>query len=152
MTALAGTVSSTKTATDRSPTAASPGAQTPVTSERLMKFVFAYAPPLMVDTAVSLNLFDLLDAAPATVEQVSSKTGASERGLRILMNALVGLELLTKDAQGRYSLTPESETFLVKGKPGFLGGLFHHSAAEILPKWMQLNEVVLTGRAGHGGQ
>jgi ubiquinone/menaquinone biosynthesis C-methylase UbiE len=59
---------------------------------------------------------------------------------------LVGLELLAKDAQGRYSLTPESETFLVKGKPGFLGGLFHHSAAEILPKWMQLNEVVLTGQ------
>ena len=111
-----------------------------------MKFVFAYAPPLLVDTAVSLNLFDLLDAAPATAEQVSSKTGASERGLRVLMNALVGLELLAKDAHGKYSLTPESGTFLVKGKPGFLGGLFHHSAAQILPKWMQLDEVVLTGQ------
>ena len=39
------------------------------------------------------------------------------------MNALVGLELLTK-RNGKYALTPESENFLVRSKPGTLAGFF----------------------------
>ena len=38
------------------------------------------------------------------------------------MNALVG-ELLTK-RNGKYALTPESENFLVRNKPGTLAGFF----------------------------
>src|SRR6266508_2144175 len=80
-----------------------------VTPERLMQFGFAYAPPLIIGAAVSSKVFDTLESGGGkTVEQVSKITGASERGLRAIMNALVGLELLKKDRHEKYSLTPES--------------------------------------------
>jgi hypothetical protein len=76
-----------------------------LTPERLQQFGFAYAPPLIISAAVNNNVFDTLERGPMTVEQVKNKTGASARGLRSIMDALVGLELLKKDRQSRYSLS-----------------------------------------------
>ena len=61
------------------------------------------------------------------------------------MNALVGLEFLSKDKQGRYALTPESEAFLVSTKPSFQGGLIKHCSEQLIPRWLHLNDVVATG-------
>jgi ubiquinone/menaquinone biosynthesis C-methylase UbiE len=121
-------------------------AQSQVTPERLMQFAFGYAPPLMLEAAVHHGVFDALDQGSKTLEQVSAQTGASIRGLRSLMNALVGLEFLAKKAKGKYALTPESAAFLVSSKPGYLGGLLRHTSAQLLPKWLQLNDVVRTGQ------
>jgi len=116
-----------------------------VTPERLMQFGFAYAPPLIIGAAVTNKVFDTLESGGKTIEQVSKTTGASQRGLRAIMNALVGLELLKKDRQGKYSLTPESEAFLVSGKPGTLVGFFAMAKTHIVPDWLHLNEAVKTG-------
>jgi hypothetical protein len=89
-----------------------------VTSERLQELGFAYAPPLIISAAVSNKVFDTLESGAKTVEQLSKETGASVRGLCAIADALVGLELLKKDRQSRYSLTPESEAFLIRNKPG----------------------------------
>ena len=51
----------------------------------------------------------------------------SERGARAVLDALTGVELLGKDAEGRYSLTPESAQFLVSASPYYLGGVFRHA-------------------------
>jgi hypothetical protein len=88
-----------------------------VTAERLMQFGFAYAPPLIIAAATANNVFDTLASGAKNVEEVSRKTGASIRGLRAIMNVLVGLELLKKSGD-KYALTPESEAFLVSNKPG----------------------------------
>jgi ubiquinone/menaquinone biosynthesis C-methylase UbiE len=77
---------------------------------------------------------------------VAARSGASVRGLRAVMNALAGLELLTKDAGGRFGLTAESAAFLVSSKPGFLGGVIRHTSTQLVPKWLALGEVVRTGR------
>jgi ubiquinone/menaquinone biosynthesis C-methylase UbiE len=61
------------------------------------------------------------------------------------MNALVGLNFLAKDREGRFSLTPESAAFLVSTKPGFQGGLIRHCSEHLIPKWLSLNEIVATG-------
>jgi predicted O-methyltransferase YrrM len=63
------------------------------------------------------------------------------------MNALVGLNFLTKDAQGRYALTPESAAFLVSTKPGFQGGMILHCSQHLIPKWLRLTDIVATGKA-----
>lgn len=70
-------------------------AQPEVTLERLMQFGSAYAPPLIIGAAVSNNVFDTLARGPKSIDEVSRNTGASTRGLRAIMNALLGLELLT---------------------------------------------------------
>jgi len=91
-----------------------------VTPERLMQFTFNFAPPLVIEAALRHGVFELLDAGTKTVDQVCAETRTSERGMRALLNALVGLELLVKDSQGGYALTAESATFLVRGKPSFM--------------------------------
>jgi 3-hydroxy-5-methyl-1-naphthoate 3-O-methyltransferase len=116
-----------------------------VTPERLMQFGFAYAPPLIIGAAVSNKVFDSLATGPKTVEQISKETGASTRGLRSIMNALVGLELLKKTGD-KYSLTPESEAFLVSNKPGTLAGFFPMNMRRLIPLWLRLDETVRTGR------
>src|SRR5438552_15879607 len=87
-----------------------------VTPERLMELSFAYAPPLIISAGVSNKVFDSLENGAKTSEQVAEETGASARALRILMNALVGLNLLKKDRQGTYSLTPESAYLLLSSR------------------------------------
>jgi SAM-dependent methyltransferase len=119
-----------------------------VTPERLMQFGFAYAPPFIIGAAINNKVFDTLAGGAKTVEEVSKQTGASVRGLRLVMNALVGLELLRKDRQGKYSLTPESEAFLVSNKPGTLAGFFPMNMKRLIPLWLKLDEIVRTGNPG----
>jgi ubiquinone/menaquinone biosynthesis C-methylase UbiE len=116
-----------------------------VTPERLMQFGFAYAPPLVIAAAVSNKVFDTLANGPKTVEEVSKTTGSSNRGLGAIMNALVGLELLSKNGN-KYSLTPESEAFLLSNKPGTLAGFFPMNMKRLIPHWLKLDEIVRTGR------
>jgi SAM-dependent methyltransferase len=117
-----------------------------VTPERIMQFAWGYVPPLVIEAAIRHRVFDVLDDGAKTVAEVQKATGASERGLRAIMNALIGLDLLAKDDEGRYSLTPESAAFLVSTKPSFQGGLIRHCSEHLIPKWLYLNDIVGSGK------
>lgn len=123
-----------------------PHSDAPVTPDRIMQLAWAFAPPLMIEAAIHHRVFDLLEHAPKTPEQLAGETGASLRGLRALMNALVGLNLLAKHPNDHYWLTQESAAFLLSDKPGFQGGIFRHTSGHLVPKWLQLNEIVRIGR------
>src|SRR5437016_10630394 len=116
-----------------------------LTPERLMQFGSAYAPPFIIGAAVSNKVFDSLASGAKTVVQLSKETGASPRGLRAIMNALVGLELLRKTGH-KYTLTAESEAFLVSNKPGTLAGFFPMNMKRLIPLWLKLDDTVRTGR------
>ncbi|MGO8672303.1 MAG: methyltransferase [Capsulimonadaceae bacterium] len=120
-----------------------------VTPERIFQLAFGYAPPLILEAAIRHGVFDVLDEGPKSLARVTSETGASERGLKAVMNALVGLEFLRKDEAGLYCLTPESATFLVTTKPSFQGGILRHTSERLLPKWLTLTEIVRTGKPSY---
>ncbi len=117
-----------------------------VTPERIWQFAFGYAPPLMIEAAIRHRVFDILDAGPACVDQIADRSGASRRGLRIVLNALVSLGLLSRDDEGLYSLTPESAAFLVSTRQPYFGGIIRHTSEQLLPNWMRLTDVVATGK------
>jgi ubiquinone/menaquinone biosynthesis C-methylase UbiE/DNA-binding transcriptional ArsR family regulator len=117
-----------------------------VTPERLMELGFAYAPPLIISAGVNNKVFDSLQDGAKTAEQIAEKTGASPRALRILMNALVGLDLLKKDRQGRYALTKESAAFLLSNKPATHAGFFGTIAPQLISRWVRLSDIVREGR------
>jgi hypothetical protein len=119
---------------------------TSVTPERIMQFAWGYVPPLVLEAAIRHRIFDVLDSGPRTIVEMQRETGASERGLAAVMNALVGMGFLAKDKQERFSLTPESSTFLVSTKPGFYGGFIRHGSEQLIPKWLHLNRIVETGQ------
>lgn len=145
-------------------TGATPEKPTP---EKLTQLASGFA-PLIVGAAVQHRVFDLLEQGTKTLEQVASESGASLRGIRAVMNALIGLKLLRKDDIGQYALTPESAAFLVRGKPQFLGALlgdvqvkWRAAAAETgrWRMWLDINDVVSAGKPAapvnleqHGGE
>jgi 3-hydroxy-5-methyl-1-naphthoate 3-O-methyltransferase len=119
--------------------------QAPITPERIMQFAWGYVPTLVIEAGVKHRVFDTLESGPKTVQQIHEATGASVRGLSAILNALVGIKLLDK-TDSHYSLTPESETFLVSTKPGYYGGMISHTSTQLLPSFLQLNEIVATGK------
>ncbi|MGO9897142.1 MAG: methyltransferase [Bryobacteraceae bacterium] len=121
-------------------------AQIPVTPVRLMQFAWGYSVPLVIEAAVRHHLFDALESGPKSAAELAAEAAVSERGARAVLNALTGLELLSKDAEGRYSLTAESAAFLLSARPSFLGGLFKHVSTQLIPGWLNLNTVVQTGK------
>jgi SAM-dependent methyltransferase len=110
-----------------------------------MQFAWGYVPTMVLESAIHHRVFDVLDEGPKTLQETAAATGASERGLRAIMNVLVGLKFLEKDGE-RYRLTPESETFLVSTKPSFQGGLLKHTSGHLIPRWLKLKEIVGTGK------
>ena len=117
----------------------------PLTPERILQLAWGFAPPLILEAAIRHRVFDVLDGNSKTIEEVHAATGVSVRGLTAIMNALVGLQFLAKDPQGHFSLTPESAAFLVSTKPGFQGGMMRHGSEQLIPKWLRLNDIVVTG-------
>lgn len=110
-----------------------------------MQIAWGYAPPIIIEAALKLDIFEKLNQGPLTLGEMALSTGASVRGLRAILNALVGFDLLAK-LGGSYALTPESAAFLVPSKPGFHGGLFRHVTNQLIPKWLSLTEIVRTGK------
>ncbi len=130
-------------ASNTAPTA-STGA--PVTPERISQLAWGYAPPLILEAALRHGVFDALDRGAKSLAELTLATGATERGLAAIVNVLVGLDLLKKGGDGKYSLGPDSAAFLVSGRPGYLGGLIRHTSEDLIPRWLHLSEVVANGR------
>ena len=116
------------------------------TPERLLQFLWAFAPPLAIEAAIRHRIFDVLAKQPLNLPDLAQATGASARGVAALANLLVGLALLTRGEDGRYALTAESDAFLVSDHPGFLGGMFRHVSGQLLPNWLRLVEIVGSGK------
>lgn len=121
----------------------------PVTPERLMQMMWGFAPPLILEAALRMDVFDRLADTPRTVAELAAGTGASPRGLTAIMDALVGLGLLDKDVttggDARYGLTTESAAFLVSNRRDYRGDIFRHISTQLLPMWLNLPEVARTG-------
>jgi C-methyltransferase len=76
----------------------------------------------ILQAAVQLRVFDQLAEGNNEAASIASAVGADERGTRILLNGLAALGLL-ETSDGRYSLSPLADAFLVSSHPTYLGGM-----------------------------
>ncbi|MGA2440801.1 MAG: class I SAM-dependent methyltransferase [Tepidisphaeraceae bacterium] len=116
----------------------------PISPQRLTEFAWGFAPMLIIHAAIKNRVFDVLNAGPKTLEEIAAATQSSQRGLRALLEALVGFGILHR-RRNRFSLAPDTAAFMVSTKPGYLGGVVQHFAAQLLDNWRQLPEIVRTG-------
>lgn len=72
---------------------------------------------------VRIGLFDLLDEGTRTEDELRRHYGYAPRPLRALLAALRAMGLLERGGDGRIALSPEASDYLVRGRPGWLGGL-----------------------------
>lgn len=116
------------------------------TPERLMQLVWGYAPPEILQAAVRTGLFDALHAQPATAVELARRLQLDPRAVRIVVEALEGLQFLARDADGRFHCTPESSTFLVSTSPASFCGLVSRISPRLTERWHQLETVLRTGK------
>jgi hypothetical protein len=90
----------------------------PETIDRLASAVY---PSFAMLAGMQLDLFTPLKDGPLSAEQIAEALGVSPVKLRPLLYALVTAGLLTMDGE-LFANTPESDHFLVRGKPAYLGG------------------------------
>ena len=112
---------------------------------RILDIASGYEPALILEAAVRLGFFDLLDERPMPLEEAAERAKTSLRGTRALLNALVGLDLLDRYGE-LYALTDESAAYLVSKSPDYQGYMCKHVTRHLLPRWMKLAEVVVEGR------
>lgn len=82
---------------------------------------FAIQRTCTIRAAVDLEIFTAIKEGHNTASALADRCKASERGLRMLVDYLVMLGFLTK-SENTYALTQDSEVFLVKTSPAYLGG------------------------------
>ncbi len=70
--------------------------------------------------ALELDVFSRLAEGHRSLPAFCRATGLNERAARLLLDALANVGLLQR-TEFEYTLSPTAETFLVKGKPEYLG-------------------------------
>jgi hypothetical protein len=96
-------------------------------------------------SAVELELFTELARGPLVAEELTGRLGLHPRGARDFFDALVALGFLERDGDGRYSNVTETDVFLDKAKPSYIGGLLEMANARLYGFWGALTEGLRTG-------
>lgn len=95
-------------------------------------------------TAVSLGIFDRLEAAPASAAALSAEIPTAAEPLERLLDACVGLGFLTRD-DGRYANLPVASTYLCRRASGSLAGYIMYSNDVLFRLWTHLEDGVREG-------
>jgi ubiquinone/menaquinone biosynthesis C-methylase UbiE len=113
-------------------------------ARRIQETARAFQPSRILLSGVELGVFAALRAGPRSSAELAVTLEADPRGTDRLLNALVALGLLTKQA-GRFANTPAAARHLDPGSPDYLGGLGH--TAHLWHTWSTLTEAVRAGRS-----
>ncbi len=100
-------------------------------------------------TAVKLELFTQLSLCPLTADEIKGKLGLGSRGLYDFLDSLVSLGFLNRQGlkdEAFYSNSPETELFLDKSKPTYIGGLLEMANNRLYKFWDNLDEALKTGQ------
>jgi methylase of polypeptide subunit release factors len=115
----------------------------------IMQVGMAFWPSKTVLSAVELELFTELGEGAMTAEEIQRRLGLDDRGTYDFLDALVALQFLERDgdgAEGRYRSTPETQTFLDKRSPMYIGGILEMANARLYRFWGDLTEALRTGQ------
>ncbi|MGE5388042.1 MAG: methyltransferase [Hyphomicrobiales bacterium] len=95
-------------------------------------------------SAVELGVFDALAEGPADLTTLRARLGLHERSARDFLDALVALELLDRN-DGLYSNRPETDFFLVRSRPSYVGGMLEMANKRLYESWGHLTEALKSG-------
>ncbi len=129
-------------------TTAQPGsttdAGTEVTPGRIMELGLAFWGSKTLLSAVELGLFTELAVEAQDAEAIAARLELHPRGARDFLDALVALGMLTRE-DGVYANTAETDLFLDRGKPSYIGGMLEMANARLYPFWGRLTDALKTG-------
>ena len=105
-------------------------------------------------SAIEMELFTELASQPADLADIERRLGLHPRSSRDFLDALVALGFLRRD-DGSYHNTAETNLFLDKAKPSYIGGMLEMANQRLYRFWGDLSEALRTGEpqneVRHGG-
>ena len=124
------------------------------TPEKIMHLGMAFWGSKTLLSAVELEIFTILATGPMDAETLRKRLDLHERSALDFFDALVALGMLDRH-DGLYSNTPETNLYLDKAKPSYIGGFLAMVNDRLYGFWGNLTEGLKTGRpqneAKHGG-
>ncbi len=110
----------------------------------LMEILGGFECSAVVLGAAQLDLFSPLGEGSATAAEVAARVDLPARGVERVLDACAALGFVVKEAD-RYRNSPLADTFLVKGKPGYVGNLIRQTA-DRYAAWMKMPEAIKTDK------
>ena len=95
-------------------------------------------------SAIELELFTELARHPLPLNELRGRLGLHPRSARDFFDALVALGFLNR-IDGKYHNTPETDLFLDKSKPTYVGGILDMCNSRLYPFWNHLTEALRSG-------
>jgi len=121
--------------------------------EKIMQVAIGFMASKTLLSAVELELFTELAKHPDDLQTLERRLGLNPRSARDFLDALVALGFLQRDG-GVYSNTPETELFLDKANPSYIGGILEMANHRLYRFWADLTPALRTGHpqneAKHG--
>jgi SAM-dependent methyltransferase len=102
-----------------------------------------YVESRILHAAVTLKLFDVLDASGRTADEIAAALGSNARATTLLLNALVAMRLVRKQGE-RFTETDTSRAFLTTTSPTSYAAMVRFDAA-LWPLWERLADTVRSG-------
>lgn len=116
----------------------------PPDSAPIIDLIEAFRRSKTMFTAVSMGIFDRLQAQPATAAALAAEIGAHAEALERLLDGCAALGLLDKRS-GAYGVTTVAKCYLCTGSPYSLDGYIRYSDEVLYPIWQHLGDAVREG-------
>jgi hypothetical protein len=115
------------------------------TPEGIMQLGMGFWASKTLLSAIELELFTELARHPEDLSAVRSRLGLHHRSARDFLDALVALGMLERE-DGVYRNTAETDLFLDKAKPSYIGGILEMANHRLYPFWGGLTDALRTGK------
>ena len=114
------------------------------TPDAILELTLAFWGSKTLLSAVELGLFTELAKGPRDKDALRVSMGINERSVEDFLDALVALGMLDRKA-GKYRNTPETDLFLDRNKPTYIGGVLEMANERLFGFWNSLTEGLRTG-------
>jgi hypothetical protein len=122
--------------------------------EKILQTGLAFWASKTLLSAVEMGLFTELSGGPEPLAAISERVGLHPRSARDFLDALVALGFLQRNGD-RYANTAETDLFLDRKKPSYVGGILEMASHRLYGFWGNLTEALRTGEpqneVKHGG-
>jgi SAM-dependent methyltransferase len=115
------------------------------TPDQIMQIGLGFWSSKVLLSAVEIGVFTELAGGPQEFSKLAGQLGLHARSARDYLDALVALGLLHR-VERTYSNTRETDLFLDRQKPSYIGGILEMANARLFGFWNHLTEALRTGR------
>jgi hypothetical protein len=116
-----------------------------ITPEKILQTGLAFWPAKTLLSAIEIGVFTELARGPQKFDVLSGRLELHQRSARDFLDTLVALGFLTR-AGDVYSNTAETDLFLDRKKPSYVGGILEMANHRLYPFWGHLTEGLRTGQ------